>query len=309
MPIRFFAGGIAPVSKKHMGAAFELVDGLGVMFSMHERYLSAGEDWLKRHHDRFNLGQTEAMFDSGAYTARNADHPSLKASELARLYERAARWCEGKLKAAWFVNLDEMPKRDASPEEIDEATRQSDRNRAELIRAVPERILLPVLHRCESLARLREVQDQNPSYLCLSPLVGTGEDIRIKWSVRMAAHIKARNPNTQLHGLATTADRIMREVNWRSVDSAAWALNAGKFAVIFVEHDDRILRIPIGRQGGPSHFDSIEDKRLRARVEQSVAERGFDLAAMRGDPGLRQLFNLRTMVEFGRRPKGDGCAG
>jgi hypothetical protein len=65
MPIRFFAGGIAAVSKKHMGVAFELVDGLGVMFSLHERYLSAGEDWLKRHHDRFDLSQTEACLTAG----------------------------------------------------------------------------------------------------------------------------------------------------------------------------------------------------------------------------------------------------
>jgi hypothetical protein len=66
------------------------------------------------------------VFDSGAYTARKADYPPLKASELERLYERAARWCEGKLKAAWFVNLDKMPKRDASPEEVAAAIRQSD---------------------------------------------------------------------------------------------------------------------------------------------------------------------------------------
>jgi hypothetical protein len=299
-----FFSGIAAMSKKYTEPAFKLVAGHGVLFSLHERYLLASEDWLKRHHDRFDLSQTEAMFDSGAFTAWQAGDPPLKASELAKIYERAARWCEGKVKAAWFITLDVMPgtpNHDASPEEIAEAIRQSDRNHAELTRALPRRIL-PVFHRGERLARLSEIQDMSPDYVCLSPLKGVGEDIRIEWSSLAAAHIKTRNPQTKLHGLATTGTDIMRAVDWRSVDSSAWILNAG-MATIFVEHDGCSLRIPIGRHNwSRRHFDAIEDERLRARVEQLVDELGFDLDRMRDDAAARQLFNLQTMAERSRRP-------
>jgi hypothetical protein len=91
-------------------------------------------------------------------------------------------------------------------------------------------------------------------------------------------------------------------VDWRSVDSTAWIRNAG-MGILFVEHDDHLLRIPIGRHGGSRrHFDLIQDEQLRARVEQLVAERGFDLDRIRDVPVARQLFNLQTMAEWSRRP-------
>jgi hypothetical protein len=105
---------------------------------------------------------------------------------------------------------------------------------------------------------------------------------------------------TQLHGLATTGDQIMRALNWRSVDSSACILNAAKFAVIFVAYDDRMRRIAIGRRKSRSHFD-YEDERLRAQIVQMAAEHGFDLDELRDDPAARQLFNLRTVAEPSRR--------
>jgi hypothetical protein len=74
------------------------------------------------------------------------------------------------------------PNHGASPEEIAEAIRQSDRNYAELIRALPGRIL-PVFHRGESPERLNEVQAMSPDYLCLSPIVRILEKRRIAWSL------------------------------------------------------------------------------------------------------------------------------
>jgi hypothetical protein len=116
----------------------------------------------------------------------------------------------------------------------------------------------------------------------------------------MAAHLKARNPVTQLHGLATTGDRIMRAVRWRSVDSTAWIVKA-KNGDILVEHDDHLRCIPIGRRSGSqSHFDH-QGERMRARIEQSAAELGLGLDELRGDPAARHLFNLRTVTERSKR--------
>jgi hypothetical protein len=301
MPILFF-GGIASMSKKHTGAAFKLVDGLGVLFSLHPQYQSATKDWFRRHHQwEYDLSQTEVMSDSGAFTAWNAGEPPLKALGLARLCERMARWCEGKFKATWFINLDVMPGRDASPEEIAEAIRQSDRNYAELIRALPGRIL-PVFHRGESPERLNEVQDMSPGYLCLSPIVRILEKRRIGWSFNVAAHLKDRNPKIQLHGLATTGNEIMRAVNWRSVDSTTWIKNAGRWGMIFVEHDDGIQRIPIGQRKSRNHFDH-QDARLRARVVQLAAELGLGLDELRDDPAARHLFNLAEWSKRGHKIK------
>ena len=230
--------------------------------------------------------------------------PAQTASQLAKVHERVARWCDSRFRECLFISLDVLPgapNRDPTPEEVASAIKQSDRNHAELTRVLPGRIL-PVFHRGERLARLNEVQDINPDYVCLSPLVGTEEPLRIRWALRAEAHLKARNPNTTIHGLATTGTDIMRAVDSRSVDSSAWIFNAG-MATIFVEHDGRVLRIPIGRHGGSRRrFDLIQDEQLRARVEQLVAERGFDLDAIRNAPVARQLFNLQTMAEWSRGP-------
>ena len=302
MTILFFSG-IAAMSKQYTEPAFKLVDGHGVLFSLHPRYQSAAKNWLKRNCEAFDTGNVSVMFDSGAFTAWKVREPAQTASQLAKVHERVARWCDSRFRECLFISLDVLPgapNRDPTPEEVASAIKQSDRNHAELTRVLPGRIL-PVFHRGERLARLNEVQDMNPDYVCLSPLVGTEEPLRIRWALRAEAHLKARNPNTTIHGLATTGTDIMRAVDWRSVDSSAWIFNAG-MATIFVEHDGRVLRIPVGHNGSRRHFDAIEDERLRARVEQLVAERGFDLDRMRDDAAARQLFNLWTMAERSRRP-------
>jgi hypothetical protein len=297
-----FFSGIHVMSRRYTDEAFKQLDGHGVLFSLHDNYLNEASNWLQRHCDLYDTRNVSVLFDSGAFTFWNAGEPPQRASDLARICERAARWCDPRFREVWFITLDVMPGapgRDPTSEEVSSAIKQSDRNHAELIGALPGRIL-PVFHRGENLARLSEVQDMNPDYICLAPLVGTAEDIRIEWSMLAAEHLKARSPVTQLHGLAATGDRIMRAVDWRSVDSTAWIRNAGN-GIIFVEHDGCLLRIPIGRQGGSRrHFDD-QHERLRARVEQLAAERGAGIDVLRDDLEARQLFNLQTMAEWGRR--------
>jgi hypothetical protein len=298
----FYFSGIQSVSHRYTDEALKQIDGHGLCFSLHGNYHRGARDWLMRICDLYDTRNMSVLFDSGAFTAWTKGEPPPKASELARSYEYAARLCDPRFREVWFVNLDHMPGvpgRDPTHEETAFANRQSDRNYAELIRALPERIL-PVLHRCEDPERWNEVQDMSPNYVCLSPLVGTEEDIRIEWSLIAAAHLKARNPATQLHGLATTGDRIMRAVDWRSVDSTAWIVKA-KNGDILVEHDDHLLCIPIRRRDGSDHFDH-RDERLRAWIVQLVKERGLDLDAMRDDPYARQLFNLWTLAEWSKRP-------
>lgn len=305
--VLFFAG-IAAMYRRYADEAFSQLDGCGVLFSAHGNYARASSEWLQRHCDLYDTRRISVMFNSGAYSAWNAGDPPAKASDLGRMYENAARWCDGRFREVWFITLDVLPgvpNRIPTQEAVAAAVRQSDRNHAELIRALPGRIL-PVFHLGKSRARLNEVQDMAPNYLCLSPLVRTPEKTRIKWSVRVAAHLKQRNPNTEIHGLATTGTKIMQAVNWRSVDSTAWIYNAA-MAILFVEHDGRLEHIPIGRRNGSRrHFDAIEDERLRARVEQLVAERGFDLDRMLDDAAARQLFNLQTMAEWSRRTARQG---
>ena len=217
MTILFFSG-IAAMSKQYTEPAFKLVDGHGVLFSLHPRYQSAAKNWLKRNCEAFDTGNVSVMFDSGAFTAWKVREPAQTASQLAKVHERVARWCDSRFRECLFISLDVLPgapNRDPTPEEVASAIKQSDRNHAELTRVLPGRIL-PVFHRGERLARLNEVQDINPDYVCLSPLVGTEEPLRIRWALRAEAHLKARNPNTTIHGLATTGTDIMRAVDWRA---------------------------------------------------------------------------------------------
>ena len=308
MPLVFYFSGIHAMSKRHTDEVFKQIDGHGVLLSLHGNYIRGARDWINRICDLHDTSNVSVLFDSGAFTAWNAGEPAQEASELASIYEYAARWCDQRFRETWFISLDVLPgvpNRSPTQEEVAAAVRQSDLNHAELIRALPGRIL-PVFHRGESPARLNEVQDMSPDYVCLSPLVGTPEPIRIEWSIRVEAHLKARNSLTQLHGLATTGDQIMRVVDWRSVDSTAWIRNAG-MGVIFVEHDGRVLRLAVGRRissncRAAAQIDLIQDPRLKATVNRVIKERGFDLDRMRDVPVARQLFNLQTVAEWSRRP-------
>ena len=192
-----YFSGIATMSKQYTEPAFKLVDGQGVLFSLHPRYQAAAKTWLQRHCEAFDTSNLSVMFDSGAFTAWNAGDPPLKAFALGKMYERVARWCDSRFRECWFISLDVLPgapNRDPTPEEVALAVKQSDRNHAELTYVLPGRIL-PVFHRGERLARLREVQDMAPNYMCLSPLVGTEEPLRIRWATGSAPTPGARLPS------------------------------------------------------------------------------------------------------------------
>ena len=62
MTILFFSG-IAAMSKQYTEPAFKLVDGHGVLFSLHPRYQSAAKNWLKRNCEAFDTGNVSVMFE------------------------------------------------------------------------------------------------------------------------------------------------------------------------------------------------------------------------------------------------------
>jgi hypothetical protein len=354
MPIMIFSG-VHAMPKKYSEQVYKQVRGHGVLFSLHKSYVAGARDWLLRNcelHDNEKNGDfrdTEIMFDSGAFTAWTKGEPSQTAEQLGEMYQKAARWCEKRFKNVWFITLDVMPGRPrpvrdqegkvimeagATKEEVAAAVRQSDINHKILAGMLPGRIL-PVFHRGESYARLDEVSDMNPDYVCLSPLVRTPEKVRTDWSLRVMQRLRARHAGIQAHGLATTGANIMQTVDWRTVDSTAWIFNAA-MGIIFLEYQGRFLRLPVSRfitqrRGQHQHIDSIKHPRLLATVERLCAERGFPLDVMRDDtaareavkqnikyephkidylpelnddPGYmaRRLFNMQTIAEWSKRP-------
>ena len=152
MPLVFYFSGIHAMSKRHTDEVFKQIDGHGVLLSLHGNYIRGARDWIKRICDLHDTSNVSVLFDSGAFTAWNAGEPAQEASELARIYEYAARWCDQRFRETWFITLDVLPgvpNRSPTQEEVAAAVRQSDLNHAELIRALPGRIL-PVFHRGES---------------------------------------------------------------------------------------------------------------------------------------------------------------
>src|SRR5215472_10954584 len=197
MPIMFYSG-VHAMPKRLSATMHKLTQGHGILFSMHQNYVPAAREWLVEA-KQYDNKSTEVMFDSGAFTAWYNGEPAMKAEELLATYVKAARWCEGRFKNAWFITLDVIPgapHRAATHEEVTEAVRQSDINHKVLAKELGNRVL-PVFHRHESHARLREVMDMNDEYICLAPLARTPENERLQWS-RQAARIVGE---INIHGL------------------------------------------------------------------------------------------------------------
>jgi hypothetical protein len=58
--------------------------------------------------DLYDTRNVSVLFDSGAFTFWNAGEPPQRASDLARICERAARWCDPRFREVWFITLDVM---------------------------------------------------------------------------------------------------------------------------------------------------------------------------------------------------------
>lgn len=227
------------------------------------------------------------LLDSGAFTAWNKGEVTT-VDEVKRKYARFIEEAGDLFDAIWMINLDVIPgERGRSPteREVKEAVRVSDINFEILTKEFGERIL-PVFHQGEDNDRLIEVVNQvkgKSNYLCVSPRNDIAETLRVKWSRDVHKLIRDQDPNIMTHGLATTGNKMVRDVPWYSGDSAAWVHHAG-FGLVDIFHDENHA---FGKKHEPhymNYFVSMEGVKLDETssflladgTRTTVADLGFD---------------------------------
>jgi hypothetical protein len=221
----------------------------GRLLSLHPTYLNGADRWLERC-EEFDTSNMEVMFDSGAFTAWNQREPAIDVMWVRDQYLDFDELCGGRFKAAHFISLDVIPGvpgRKPTDDEIADAVRRSDVNHAVLKDALGDRVI-PVFHQGESAERLAQVQEINPTYICVSPQNQIRETLRYDWARDVHAKLP---PNIKTHGLATTGGVMMESIPWRSVDSTTWAIAAGHGSIMiewegrlrtFLVDDDRVSK-------------------------------------------------------------------
>ena len=213
------------------------------------------------------------MLDSGAFSAWSKGEETTVDQVIAS-YDALVEAYLPFYKEIWLINLDKIPGergRSATPAEIDEALRVSDKNFEILTKRYGNRVL-PVFHQDESETRLKEVMQQNPRYICVSPRNDLHEALRRDWATRVHRITGAQ----WTHGLAATGKAMMSEVPWRSVDSATWVQLAGYGGLILCINGhlyvDHISKDSSARFNLNDHIDNLpgaEKEVVRAAIEES----------------------------------------
>jgi hypothetical protein len=267
----------------------------GRLLSM--RYARESARWLERAHG-FDASNMEVMLDSGAFTAWTKREPAIDVRLLLDQYRWFDRMCGRRFKAVHFISLDVIPGRPnkwPTDREIADAVYRSDRNHTVLKDALGDRVL-PVFHQYEGEGRLEEVLKINPTYIGVSPQNGIVEADRRAWALNVHAKL---NGVVRTHGLATTGGEMMETIDWHSVDSARWVMQAAHGSVMLV-WNDQLTALPIGKR--LPHPRNLDAGKLK-RVTEICDDLKITLDDLRArDEWWRYLFNAHQMMEWAKRP-------
>lgn len=268
-----------PVSEKFLGWFSERIDFR--LLSCHESYMPTGKKWCRYYERRRNPVKQTLMLDSGAFTAWNKGH-EVTLDDLMPRYEYFLQNHLDYVGNIWLINLDKIPAepgRDPTLAELDEAIEISDRNFERLVAAFGDRVL-PVFHQGEDDARLADVAAM-ASYICVSPRNDLGESVRVAWSA--VTHEKL-GPSIRTHGLAATGQKMMTQVPWTSVDSAALMFNAsaghirlcmgGQLFYLTVSEKSEAVHT------ANKHYDTMPDSAQR-NIAKHVSRWGFTMEQLR----------------------------
>jgi hypothetical protein len=168
--------------------------------------------------------------------------------------------------------------------------------------------VIPVFHHHESLERLHQVQEINPSYIGISPQNGYHEEDRWKWACNVHLLLKdaIETRGLKTHGLATTGNMMLEAIDWRSVDSTSWVW-AAKNGRIIIEWEGQRRTLPISKESparqkfGAMHWDIVADDRVLKRVNKICDKLSIKPDMLRVHHYYRYLFNAHVMTEWSKR--------
>lgn len=231
------------------------------------------------------------MMDSGAFTAWSLGKPvrlqDLINYDLSLLRQHPSH-------EYVFIALDVIPGergRMATESEISTAIKQSFDNYMTMREALHPATVLPVFHSGEEFW-LRDRYLRETDYICLSPNQNMTEAMRFKWA-REAANV----PGMRFHGLATTGNRMLKYIDWYSVDSSSCLMFAAMGSIL-MPVGDRLVPVAVSEQ---SSQRKVEGRHLSTMHESSylidmIEEQGYDAKKLAVDHAERVCWNIDQWI-------------
>jgi hypothetical protein len=304
----FFSGSLGG---KYLERIVDICDAR--LLSCHKSYINVARAWLTEAARHPQAKQREIMLDSGAFSAWSKGEEA-HLSDVMSIYEELTQEYGASFKDIWMINLDKIPGEQKkmkdgifpSQAERAEALDISDRNLEKLMERFGDHVL-PVFHRTEDPARLETIIEQNPRYICISPLVDAQEGVRREWGQR----VHQITGTVWTHGLAATGEKMMMQVPWRSVDSAAWTQLAGYGKLTLCVGEGSGLRLFVGRRISEDadarrelngHLDNITELE-KPVLYAAIEETGMTVAEARTDYSCRAYINMYHYAKFIKQMK------
>lgn len=237
-----------------------------------------------------HLGKrAKMMIDSGAFTAWASGNPVQLADLITYNEDLIKRY--GKDHDFVFISLDKIPGTKAAKadsEEIARAVIQSMDNFKVLQQHFPNNKILPVYHSGEDVS-LRNTYLQMTDYICLSMDQTMSENNRLEWAKRSIV------PGFFFHGLASTGNRMITQVDWYSVDSSSWLTVAAMGGILWPTSKDTFRVLPLSkhspnRHTANEHLATLPQVQREAAI-QFITSKGFDHEKMIVDYHSRRIWN------------------
>lgn len=159
------------------------------------------------------------MLDSGAFTVWNSGGEVVLEDLMLHYEDMIERF--GDRHDLVLIALDKIPGEKGRIPGKDEVARAVDVSieNYHVMRKRLTRPVLPVFHAGEDLW----VRDE---YLRHTDYIAFGISQALTPEARLEAAMEMQKPGVRIHGLATTSTRMMRHIDWHSVDSSTWAMAA-----------------------------------------------------------------------------------
>lgn len=245
------------------------------------KYLAACDAYGKK---------ARVMIDSGAFTAWNIGKP-VRVDDLIA-YNRALlqRYPQHEF---LFIALDMIPGergRTATQDEIHAAVDESYQNFLHMQQSLPGSYVLPVYHSGEE----RSVRDrylQHAPYICLSMNQNLMEKHRLKWAR------EAYVPGFYFHGLAATGNEILNQVDWYSVDSTGFLVDAS-FGTILIPIGNTLKPLSLSdvsplRKTHGKHLTNMNERQF---LLDYIHSRGYDEKALSEEHTERVCWNIEMWL-------------
>lgn len=172
------------------------------------------------------------ILDSGAFSVWNR-------GETIDL-DQYIQFCVDHADCSYFVNLDIIPGKpndvkSKTPSLIESACQGGWDNYQRMIKRLPLEKVVPVFHQGDSYDWLEKYLDFGTPYLGISPANDRTTEQKMTWLAEVKKYIfdSAGRPIVKTHGFAVTAFRLMKFMQWHSVDSASWVRSAA-YGTVYV---------------------------------------------------------------------------